>query len=125
GRRGRAAVQLAAHPAPLPAGEHRMILAFFMLFAGGMLICGAWSFYRSKKPWWAYLGVLLLGLLCFGISIWRIQTGLAPIPPRQPLPRHPDPDPAGTAPHPPLPGGTPDDRSRARAAPRRRRAGRP
>ena len=52
-----------------------MILAFFMLFAGGMLIGGAWSFYRSKKPWWAYLCVLLLGLLCFGISIWRIQTG--------------------------------------------------
>ena len=36
-----------------------MILAFFMLFAGGMLIGGAWSFYRSKKPWWAYLGLLL------------------------------------------------------------------
>ena len=52
-----------------------MILAFFMLFAGGMLIGGAWSFYRSKKPWWAYLGLLLLGLLCFGVSIWRIQTG--------------------------------------------------
>ncbi|HEX7350263.1 hypothetical protein [Brachybacterium sp.] len=52
-----------------------MILAFAMLFAGGMLLGGTWSFYRSKKPWWATLGLLLLGLICFGISIWRIQTG--------------------------------------------------
>jgi hypothetical protein len=52
-----------------------MIIAFLMLFAGGMLLGGAWSFYRSKKPWWAIVGLALVGLFCFGISIWRIQTG--------------------------------------------------
>lgn len=52
-----------------------MFLAFLTLFAGGMLLGGAWSFHRSKKPWWSSLGLLLLGLLCLGISIWRIQTG--------------------------------------------------
>ena len=52
-----------------------MFLAFLTLFAGGMLLGGAWSFHRSKKPWWSSLGLLLLGLLCLGISIWRIPTG--------------------------------------------------
>ncbi|MGP9538764.1 hypothetical protein ACT3SP_12180 [Brachybacterium sp. AOP43-C2-M15] len=52
-----------------------MILAFLVLFAGGMMIGGAWSFHRSKKPWWSVVGLALLGLLCFGIAIWRIQTG--------------------------------------------------
>ncbi|HJC68829.1 hypothetical protein [Brachybacterium sp. EE-P12] len=52
-----------------------MILAFVMLFAGGMILGGAWSFYRSKKPWWAVLGLLVLGLVCLGISFWRIRTG--------------------------------------------------
>ena len=50
-----------------------MILAFLMLFAGGMLLGGAWSFYRSKKPWWAIAGLAVLGLVCLGISFWRIQ----------------------------------------------------
>ena len=40
-----------------------MILAFLMLFAGGMLLGGAWSFYRSKKPWWAIAGLAVLGLV--------------------------------------------------------------
>jgi len=52
-----------------------MILAFLMLFAGGMLLGGAWSLYRSKKQWWLIAGVLLLALLCLGVSFWRIQTG--------------------------------------------------
>lgn len=52
-----------------------MIVAFLMLFAGGMLLGGAWSFFRSKKPWWMTAGLLLMGLICFGISLWRIQTG--------------------------------------------------
>lgn len=52
-----------------------MFIAFLTLFAGGMLLGGAWSFHRSKKPWWARIGLLLAGLICFGISVWRIQTG--------------------------------------------------
>ena len=52
-----------------------MILAFVMLFAGGMILGGAWSFYRSKKPWWAISGQAVLGLVCLGISFWRIQSG--------------------------------------------------
>ena len=52
-----------------------MILAFLMLFAGGMLLGGAWSLYRSKKKWWPIAGVLLIALLCLGVSFWRIQTG--------------------------------------------------
>ncbi|WP_198684044.1 hypothetical protein [Brachybacterium sp. YJGR34] len=46
-----------------------------MLFAGGMLLGGAWSFFRAKKPWWAAAGLLVLGLICLGISWWRIQSG--------------------------------------------------
>lgn len=52
-----------------------MILAFVMLFVGGMLIGGAWSLYRSKKPWWLVAAVLLLAALSVGVAIWRIQTG--------------------------------------------------
>ncbi|MFC7376355.1 hypothetical protein ACFQRD_13885 [Brachybacterium sp. GCM10030268] len=52
-----------------------MIGAFLMLFAGGMLLGGAWSFYRARKPWWATVGFALAGLVCFAVSIWRIQTG--------------------------------------------------
>ncbi|AXK45624.1 hypothetical protein [Brachybacterium saurashtrense] len=52
-----------------------MIVAWLMLFVGGMLIGGSWSFFRARKPWWSSLGLLLLGLACFGISIWRLQTG--------------------------------------------------
>ena len=52
-----------------------MILAFVMLFAGGMLLGGAWSFYRSKKPWWAIVALALLGAVCIGVSIWRLQSG--------------------------------------------------
>jgi peptidoglycan/LPS O-acetylase OafA/YrhL len=51
-----------------------MILAFVMLFAGGMLLGGAWSFHRSGKPWWLRILLLLLGLVCVAICIWRIQT---------------------------------------------------
>jgi peptidoglycan/LPS O-acetylase OafA/YrhL len=52
-----------------------MILAFALLFAGGMILGGAWSFYRSKRPWWSIAGLAVLGLLCIAVSIWRIQTG--------------------------------------------------
>lgn len=52
-----------------------MIYAFILLFAGGMTLGGAWSFYRSKKPWWATLGLLVLGLAFIGVSIWRLRTG--------------------------------------------------
>lgn len=52
-----------------------MLLAFLMLFAGGMLVGGAWSFARSKKPWWSVAVLAVLGLVCLGVSLWRIQTG--------------------------------------------------
>lgn len=52
-----------------------MILAFLMLFAGGMLLGGAWSFWRSKKPLWSVIALGLAGLACLAVSIWRIQTG--------------------------------------------------
>lgn len=51
-----------------------MMVAFLTLFAGGMMLGGAWSFYRSKKPWWAIAALVFVGLFCFAISIWRIQT---------------------------------------------------
>ncbi|MGY5766372.1 hypothetical protein ACXET9_14375 [Brachybacterium sp. DNPG3] len=51
-----------------------MILAFIMLFAGFMLVGGAWSFFRQKKPWWSIAALALVGLLCVGVAIWRIQT---------------------------------------------------
>ena len=52
-----------------------MILAFVMLFAGGMLVGGAWSFHRSRKPWWTTAALAALGLLCIAVSIWRLQSG--------------------------------------------------
>src|SRR5699024_3427865 len=89
-----------------------------------MLLGGAWSFHRSKKPWWSSLGLLLLGLLCLGISIWRIQTGWASPPGANAPADHPRPHPVtGRAPHHRFQEAS-HDRSRARAAARRRRAGR-
>ncbi len=53
-----------------------MILAFILLFVGFMMVGGgAWSFFRQKKPWWSIIALALIGLLCVGVSIWRIQTG--------------------------------------------------
>ncbi|GAA1490358.1 hypothetical protein [Brachybacterium sacelli] len=52
-----------------------MIYAFLLLFAGGMVLGGAWSFYRSRKPWWAVAGMALAGLACVAVSIWRLQSG--------------------------------------------------
>lgn len=52
-----------------------MILAFVMLFIGGMLVGGAWSFHRSGKPWWMSLLLVLLGVLCVAVSFWRIRYG--------------------------------------------------
>jgi len=52
-----------------------VILAFLMLFAGGLLLGGAWSFLRSKKPLWSVIALAVVGLVCLGVSIWRIQTG--------------------------------------------------
>lgn len=52
-----------------------MILAFVMLFAGGMLLGGTWSFYRARKPWWAVVAMAALALLCIGVSVWRLQSG--------------------------------------------------
>ncbi|MEE1652076.1 hypothetical protein V1260_14945 [Brachybacterium sp. J144] len=52
-----------------------MILAFLMLFAGGMILGGAWSFHRSKRPRWQIVAMAVLGVVCLAISWWRIQAG--------------------------------------------------
>ncbi|GAA1485736.1 hypothetical protein [Brachybacterium fresconis] len=52
-----------------------MIYAFLLLFAGGMVLGGAWSFHRSQKPRWAVVAMALAGLACIGASLWRIQAG--------------------------------------------------
>jgi negative regulator of sigma E activity len=52
-----------------------MILAFVMLFAGGMLAGGAYSFFRSRKPWWSVALLGVAAVVCLGVSIWRIQVG--------------------------------------------------
>lgn len=52
-----------------------LVLAYIMLFAGGMMIGGAWSFYKNKRPWWSVVLLLTLGLLVMGVSFWRITTG--------------------------------------------------
>lgn len=49
-----------------------MILAFVMLFAGGVLAGGAWSFLRARKPWWATALLALVALVCIAVSLWRI-----------------------------------------------------
>lgn len=50
-----------------------MILAFLMLFAGGMLLGGAYSFRKSDKPLWTVILMVVLGIVCIGVSFWRIQ----------------------------------------------------
>lgn len=52
-----------------------MILAFVMLFVGGMLLGGVWSFHRSGKPWWMTVGLAVVAIACLAISFWRIQSG--------------------------------------------------
>ncbi|MCL6422666.1 hypothetical protein Bequi_04565 [Brachybacterium sp. JHP9] len=50
-----------------------MILAFLMLFAGGMIVGAAYSFHKSGRPLWMVIVAALIGLLCIGVSLWRIQ----------------------------------------------------
>jgi peptidoglycan/LPS O-acetylase OafA/YrhL len=50
-----------------------VILTFLMLFAGGMLVGGAYSFHKGGKPVWARIALLVIGLACIGVSIWSIQ----------------------------------------------------
>nr|WP_181861547.1 hypothetical protein [Brachybacterium alimentarium] len=52
-----------------------MIYAFILLFAGGMVLGGAWSFYRSQKPWWATLALAVVGLGLIAFSIWNLRAG--------------------------------------------------
>ena len=44
-----------------------------MLFVGGSLVGGAYSFFRSKKPWWSVVALGVVGLICLGLSFWTIQ----------------------------------------------------
>lgn len=50
-----------------------MIGAFVMLFVGCMLLGGAYSFLRTKKPWWSIAALLVLGLVCAGLAFWTIR----------------------------------------------------
>lgn len=52
-----------------------MILAFIMLATGGILLGGAWSFYKQKKPAGAIAGLAIAGLVCVVVSYWRISQG--------------------------------------------------
>ncbi len=52
-----------------------MILSFIMLATGGMLLGGAWSFARQKKPMLAVLALAVTGVVCVAVSYWRIQQG--------------------------------------------------
>ncbi|WP_087484299.1 hypothetical protein [Brachybacterium massiliense] len=50
-----------------------MIGAFVMLFVGGALVGGAYSFFRSKKPWWSVAALGVIGVICLGLSFWTLQ----------------------------------------------------
>lgn len=52
-----------------------LVLAYVMLFVGGMMVGGAWSFYRAHRPWWATVLLLVAGLAVMGVSFWRITSG--------------------------------------------------
>jgi peptidoglycan/LPS O-acetylase OafA/YrhL len=50
-----------------------MILSFLVLFAGGLLLGGAYSFHKSEKPVWSRIALLVVGLVCIGVAFWSIQ----------------------------------------------------
>lgn len=52
-----------------------MVLQFVMLAVGGLLLGGAWSFRQQKHPWWLIAFLLVMGLLCVGVSLWAILLG--------------------------------------------------
>ena len=52
-----------------------MTLAFIMLAVGGILLGGAWSFARQKKPILSVIALTVLALICIGVAYWRIQAG--------------------------------------------------
>ena len=51
-----------------------MIGAFVMLFVGAALLGGAYSFFRSRKPWWSVLALAAVGLILMGLSYWTIRS---------------------------------------------------
>ncbi|MCT1867296.1 hypothetical protein M3B90_07135 [Dermabacter sp. p3-SID358] len=52
-----------------------MILAFVMLAAGGILLGGAYSFAKQKKPMLAIIALTVTGLGCVLVAYWRIRMG--------------------------------------------------
>ena len=44
-----------------------------MLFVGGALVGGAYSFFRSKKPWWWVAALGVIGVIWRGLSFWTLQ----------------------------------------------------
>ncbi|QEU11461.1 hypothetical protein [Dermabacter vaginalis] len=53
----------------------QVILAFIMLAAGGILLGGAYSFAKQKKPLLAIIALAVTGLACVLVAYWRIQMG--------------------------------------------------
>lgn len=52
-----------------------MILSFIMLAVGGILLGGAWSFAKQKKPALAVAVLAVAGIACVAVSYWRIRQG--------------------------------------------------
>ena len=52
-----------------------MIYAFLVIALGGVLIGGAWSLFRQKRPWWTIALLLILGVVSVAGGWWRLGQG--------------------------------------------------
>lgn len=52
-----------------------MILAYVMLAFGGILLGGAYSFTKQKKPILAVIALAVTGVACVFVAFWRIRMG--------------------------------------------------
>ncbi|OFT46265.1 hypothetical protein HMPREF3157_06040 [Dermabacter sp. HMSC06F07] len=53
----------------------QVILAYVMLAFGGILLGGAYSFTKQKKPVLAVIALAVTGLACVLVAFWRIRMG--------------------------------------------------